>query len=71
MEARLTSLTQEKQKIRCQLQKYQEVFLQQNRREIKYHRDIAPIEAEYRRYKQTKAEIMQLKEAESKKLSGV
>ncbi|KAH0487934.1 MAG: hypothetical protein KVP17_001557 [Porospora cf. gigantea B] len=71
VEARLTSLTQEKQKIRCQLQKYQEVFLRQNRREIKYHRDIAPIEAEYRRYKQTKAEIIQLKEAEAKKLSGV
>lgn len=44
-------------KLRSQLQSYERFFVERNRREIQFHRDIAPIEKDYKRYKQIKQEI--------------
>ncbi|KAF4671546.1 hypothetical protein FOL47_001470 [Perkinsus chesapeaki] len=57
---RLQSLIDEKSRIREGLQQYQARFFVENQRKIKYHKDIVPIEREYREYKQVKEEIAQL-----------
>ena len=41
---------------------YQQEFNKNNNRKIKYHRDIGPVEHEYKRYKEVKMEISQLEE---------
>ncbi|KAF4729700.1 hypothetical protein FOZ63_001341 [Perkinsus olseni] len=60
MMMRLQSLIDEKSRIREGLQQYQARFFVENQRKIKYHKDIVPIEREYREYKQVKEEIAQL-----------
>ena len=59
-EASLAQLTRERNSLRERLHRYQHEFYLQNHRRIRYHRDIAPVEAEYRRYKEVKAEIARL-----------
>jgi len=58
LEARITSLQSEKSGVRARLQAFQERFLIENNRKIRFHKDILPIEREYRMYKQLKEEIM-------------
>lgn len=60
VEASLTQLTRERNSLRERLHRYQHEFYLQNHRRIRYHRDIAPVEGEYRRYKEVKAEIARL-----------
>jgi len=58
LEARIESLQGEKANVRTRLQAFQERFVVENNRRIRFHRDILPIEREYRMYKQLKEEIM-------------
>lgn len=57
LEARIDSLQSEKGNVRAKLQAFQEKFVTENHRRIKYHKDILPIEREYRMYKNVKDEI--------------
>lgn len=60
MEQTLAQLTRERNSLREKLHKYQHEFFLQNHRRIRYHRDIAAVEGEYKRYKEVKAEIARL-----------
>lgn len=59
-EERLDALYREKQELRSVLHEYQNKFMQEQGRRIKYHRDIVAIDREYRQYKQVKEEITKL-----------
>jgi len=58
LEARIDSLQGEKGNVRAKLQAFQEKFVTENNRKIRFHKDILPIEREYRMYKNLKEEIM-------------
>lgn len=58
IEARIESLQIEKGTVRSKLQSFQENFFCENNRKIKFHKDILPIEREYRLYKNLKEEIL-------------
>lgn len=58
LEARVESLQSEKSSIRAKLQSFQERFVVENNRKIRFHKDILPIEREYRAYKNVKEDIM-------------
>lgn len=58
LEARIDSLQTEKSAVRAKLQSFQEKFVTENNRKIRFHKDILPIEREYRMYKNLKEEIM-------------
>ena len=60
LEERLDALYREKQELRTVLHEYQNKFMQEQGRRIKYHRDIVAIDREYRQYKQVKEEITKL-----------
>lgn len=57
IEARIESLQIEKGTVRAKLQAFQENFVCENNRKIRFHKDILPIEREYRLYKNLKDEI--------------
>lgn len=57
VEGRIESLHNEKASIRSKLQTFQERFVSENNRKIRFHKDILPIEREYRMYKNLKEEI--------------
>lgn len=58
LEERIKSLQGEKSRTRNKLQSFQESFVRENNRMIRYHKDILPIEREYRQYKTCKEEIL-------------
>lgn len=60
MEQRIESLQTEKGNVRAKLQAFQEKFVTENNRKIRFHKDILPIEREYRTYKNLKEEIMRV-----------
>jgi len=57
LEDRICSLQSEKSVVRAKLQAFQEKFVAENSRAIKYHKDILPVEREYRMYKSLKEEV--------------
>jgi len=57
LEVRIESLQSEKAGVRANLQTFQEKFVTENNRKIRFHKDILPIEREYRMYKNLKEEI--------------
>jgi hypothetical protein len=70
LELRIENLQSEKGAVRAKLQSFQEKFVTENNRKIRFHKDILPIEREYRMYKNLKEEIMkaesQLRELRAK-----
>mmetsp|Transcript_10354 Transcript_10354/g.23359 ORF Transcript_10354/g.23359 Transcript_10354/m.23359 type:complete len:289 (-) Transcript_10354:125-991(-) len=60
LESRMDSLQSEKSIVRSKLQAFQERFVSENDRKIRFHKDILPIEREYRMYKNLKEEIMKV-----------
>eukprot|EP00933_Yihiella_yeosuensis_P037450 TRINITY_DN3138_c2_g2_i1.p1 TRINITY_DN3138_c2_g2~~TRINITY_DN3138_c2_g2_i1.p1 ORF type:complete len:282 (+),score=60.40 TRINITY_DN3138_c2_g2_i1:35-847(+) len=60
LEARLNILQQEKGEVRLKLREFQERFMIDNFRKIKFHKDILPVEREYRMYKTVKDEIQKV-----------
>jgi len=61
----------EKVKLREKLHAYQLEFAKANNRKIKYHKDIIPVENEYKRYKEIKADIAKIEGVDpSKKSKG-
>ena len=59
---RLESLLIEKAALRSKLAEYQNKFLTEKGRKIQYHKDIASVAGEYRRYRSLKEEISRLEE---------
>jgi chromosome segregation ATPase len=53
----LISLRQERNELRTKLHSFQHEFSRTNNRKIRYHKDISPVEGEYKRYKEVKLEI--------------
>jgi len=60
LESRIENLTAEKALVRAKLQTFQERFVTENSRKIRFHKDILPIEREYRTYKNLKEDIMKV-----------
>mmetsp|Transcript_33289 Transcript_33289/g.75873 ORF Transcript_33289/g.75873 Transcript_33289/m.75873 type:complete len:290 (-) Transcript_33289:63-932(-) len=60
LEARMDSLQTEKSVVRSKLQAFQERFVTEYDRKIRFHKDILPIEREYRMYKNLKEDIMKV-----------
>lgn len=56
----LEELKQTRARLRDKLHSYQVDFTRNNNRRIKYHKDIVPVETEYKRYKEIKQEISRL-----------
>eukprot|EP00392_Amoebophrya_sp_AT5.2_P017838 g18259.t1 len=61
--SRRQELLRQKSRIRETLQSYQERFLQEHQRKIRYHRDILPIEGEYKNYKNIKLQLQEVERA--------
>ena len=59
---RLEALHAEKAALRARLAEFQEKFLRDRGRKIQYHKDIASVAGEYRRYRNLKEEISRLEE---------
>jgi len=57
LELRIETLQSEKAQVRNKLQVFQERFVSENNRRIRFHKDILPIEREYRMYKTLKEDI--------------
>lgn len=57
LEVRIENLQSEKSAVRAKLQTFQEKFVTENNRKIRFHKDILPIEREYRMYKNLKEDI--------------
>eukprot|EP00929_Paragymnodinium_shiwhaense_P021207 TRINITY_DN13893_c0_g1_i1.p1 TRINITY_DN13893_c0_g1~~TRINITY_DN13893_c0_g1_i1.p1 ORF type:complete len:288 (+),score=47.88 TRINITY_DN13893_c0_g1_i1:181-1044(+) len=57
LEARIEMLQNEKSAVRAKLQAFQERFVAEKSRKIRFHKDILPIEREYRTYKTLKEDI--------------
>lgn len=57
LELRIETLQSEKSQVRNKLQVFQERFVSENNRRIRFHKDILPIEREYRMYKTLKEDI--------------
>jgi chromosome segregation ATPase len=57
---RVEELKKERSDLKAVLHNFQMEFSQTNHRRIRYHRDIAPVENEYKRYKEVKAELSKL-----------
>jgi hypothetical protein len=69
IEARIQSLQNMKSSVRLKLQSFQEKFVVENQRKIRFHKDILPIEREYRMYKNVKEDIARL-EAQLRELQA-
>jgi predicted nucleic acid-binding Zn-ribbon protein len=59
----LADLRGEKRQLQMHLRKYEEDFRKANGRAVQFHRDIRPVEADYRRYKDLKRRISKLEGA--------
>lgn len=70
LEARLETLQNEKSSVRTKLQAFQEKFVVENSRKLRFHKDILPIEREYRMYKNLKEEIAKV-ESQLRELKSV
>lgn len=57
LETRVETLQNEMDFVRTKLRTFQERFVQENNRKIRFHKDILPIEREYRMYKSFKDEL--------------
>jgi len=62
LKKRLEDLKKIKNDLRNKLHNYQQNFTKDNNRKIKYHKDISPVEEDYKRYKDLKTEICKLEE---------
>ncbi|CAG9313300.1 unnamed protein product [Blepharisma stoltei] len=63
---KLETLRKERGELKAVLHNFQMEFSQTNQRRIRYHKDILPVENEYKRYKDVKAEIAKLESELSK-----
>lgn len=59
---RLEELKKMKNDLRNKLHSFQTNFTKDNNRKIKYHKDIAPVEDDYKTYKEIKMEIQKIEE---------
>lgn len=59
----MQSIKDERRSLREKIENYQASFEKNHNRKIRYVRDIQPIETEYRRYKELKAQLLRLEEA--------
>lgn len=57
LEGKLGELRAERAELRKLLHNFQVEFSRMNNRKIRYHSDVTPVESEYNRYKQVKADI--------------
>jgi hypothetical protein len=56
----LDELKHQRNTLRDKLYQYQQEFTKSNNRKIKFHKDIVPVENEYKRYKEVKREMAKL-----------
>ena len=63
---RVEELRKERSELKAILHSFQMEFAQTNHRRIRYHKDIAPVENEYKRYKEVKAELLKLEATDGK-----
>ena len=58
----IANIKRERRELREQIESYQRDFEQNNNRRIRYVRDIAPIDGQYRRYKELKVDLQKYEE---------
>lgn len=63
LKRKFRDLEAEKHQLREKMRIYQEEFIKNNNRKIRYHADIEPVEADYQRYKIVKSEMAKLEMA--------
>lgn len=63
---KIEELRKERSELKAILHNFQVEFSQTNHRRIRYHKDISPVENEYKRYKEVKAELSKLESSEGK-----
>ena len=63
---RIEELKKERSELKAILHNFQMEFSQTNHRRIRYHKDISPVENEYKRYKEVKGELSRLESAEGR-----
>ena len=62
IEAMIANIKKERRELREQIESYQRDFEQNNNRRIRYVRDIAPIDTQYRKYKELKVDLQKYEE---------
>ena len=62
VEKKIKEIKNERKELRERIQQYQKDFENTHNRKIRYARDIAPIDTEYKRYKDLKAELQRLED---------
>ena len=62
IESLIANIKRERKELRDQIEAYQKDFEQNNNRRIRYVRDIAPIDSQYRRYKELKNDLQKYEE---------
>jgi hypothetical protein len=62
IEAAMVRIKGERRELREQIENYQKEFERNNNRRIRYVRDIAPIDTQYRRYKELKNDLLKYEE---------
>ena len=62
VEKKIKEIKNERKELRERIQQYQKDFGNTHNRKIRYARDIAPIDTEYKRYKDLKAELQRLED---------
>ena len=62
IEAMIANIKKERRELREQIESYQRDFEQNNNRRIRYVRDIAPIDTQYRKDKELKVDLQKYEE---------
>ena len=62
VEKKIKEIKNERKELRERIQQYQKDFENTHNRKIRYARDIAPIDTEYKRYKDLKVELQRLED---------
>ncbi len=57
IEAMIAKIKAERRQLRQKIETYQQDFEKNNHRKIRYVRDIAPIDSEYKKYKELKTDL--------------
>lgn len=62
IEAEIARIKEERKELRVKIEAYQKEFEANNNRRIRYVRDIQPIDAEYKKYKDLKNDLLKYEE---------
>jgi len=62
LEIEYTALKREQTELKQRLHDYHHDFFQTHNRKVKYYKDIAPVEMDYKKYKENKSRILEIQD---------